>query len=560
MVDFLELHKEKKKELSALNDRRDTDNELVTSFNYVLKDLNDRRIDDVLSVTMNNMHVFKAFVEASLNKADEKVVVESDDANFDTANVEDIIKRYYAQANHRRRRRGDPLIESYVDQQNVIRGASALRILTQEMPAKDGNEAFTDTDITTWDTRFMTHEPAPNDLAWAAYETEKSKGAIEGEAWARSIGYTIAERTATVIDIWTPEENMIYVGDDQVFSQPNPFGFVPVVFQGVPIGSMLADKDSLEFQMESIFFLVRKLINQYNSALSILQTLNLKAIKGATQQVVKPGEEAAEYLEANSMGNNTGVDFPNAISLVPFGDARNSMILALQEINKQMEAGTLSRITLGDLPGDLSAIALLQIEKGQGQVFLPRLGARGLLKQQGAEMFIRQIQSLGISSIELGTPGHKKTFNVSDLEGEYDIDFRYTNKDPDTEFARIRMSKELENILPELTILTDTMRRDDPEQDFRELKRQRAIQASPTLQKYEALSALAELQDQGDEKAAVELQLLELELNIEIEQLQAGNLPQQGAQPVPQGVSEGLRSSNEQASDLVRTAGDTVEG
>ena len=123
---------------------------------------------------------------------------------------------------------------------------------------------------------------------------------------------------------------------------------------------MLQDEDTLLYQMESIFFLVRGLIDEYNRCLSILQTLNLKAIKVALQQVVTDGGEASEYDEVAAMGSNSPVDVAGGIQLVPYGDARRSMILALEELNKALNDGTLSRIMLGELPGELSAVALVQ--------------------------------------------------------------------------------------------------------------------------------------------------------------------------------------------------------
>ena len=37
-----------------------------------VKDVTDARIKDIVNVTMNRLKIFKAYVEASLNKADER--------------------------------------------------------------------------------------------------------------------------------------------------------------------------------------------------------------------------------------------------------------------------------------------------------------------------------------------------------------------------------------------------------------------------------------------------------------------------------------------------------
>ena len=281
---------------------------------------------------------------------------------------------------------------------------------------------------------------------------------------------------------------------------------------------MMPGEDTLKYQMESIYFLVRDLIDEYNRCLSILQTLNFLAIKPALTEVA---QEAHEYNELATPGSVTPVDQPNAVQLVPYGEARRAMMLALQEINRAMDDGTLARIMLGDLPGEMSAVALVQVEQGQGQVYMPRLGSRGLLKKQIAEMFIKQIEVLGIGSFEVGVAGHKKTFKSSDLDGEYEISYKYTNKSPETDFARLSMAAKYKEsgLMDDLTILEDVMKRDDPEGDLRKVHRQKARLTSPTLQLYDRIKAMSEDYEDGDETAAVEIDILEAELGVNIDQI-----------------------------------------
>ena len=243
------------------------------------------------------------------------------------------------------------------------------------------------------------------------------------------------------------------------------------------------------------------------------------------------------------------------------------MVLALQEINRAMDDGTLARIMLGDLPGEMSAVALVQVEQGQGQVYMPRLGTRGLEKEQISRMAIRQLEVLGISSFEVGVPGHKRQFKLSDLIGEYEISFKYTNKNPETDFARLSMATQYKasGLMDDLTILEDVMKRDDPEGDLRKVHRQNARLMSPTLQMYDTLMAMSKDYEDGDESAAVEIEILEAELGVNIDQILAGNLPQAqpqkeqpAAQPGP--LPTGAKSSAKQASDLIATPGETEEG
>ena len=552
-IDYLQLHKDKKKELQELNDRRKSDNELVTSRNYILRDVNDKRIDDVLMVTMNRLKVFKAYVLASLGRADEKVEVTSSDLNMDTAIKEEFIRAAFRSGNDRLQKRGEFLLEPFIDQQSCMNGQAALEILWQQMPAKDGKEAYLDTAINAWDTEFMTYEQDVENLAWAGYEIPMTKGAIEGQAWAVQKGFVADAKEKQVVTLWTPTDYLIYIGDTEVYKMPHDYKSPQVVLQGVPLGSMKEGKDNLKYKWESIFFLVREMIEEYNMCISVLQTLNIKEIKQALQMELKPGQEPPDYIDVAGTGSITGTT-SGKIDLVPYGDARQSMLLALQEINKALSDGTLSRITLGDLPGELSAVALLQIEQGQGQVFMPRLGNRGLLKAQAARKIIQQVIDIG-GKIEIGADGHKRTFNAKDLEGQYDINYIYANKNPETEFARVRIAKEYEGVFDELTILTDVLKRDDPENDLMNINIQRATRGSRSLTMYDQLLSLRKKEEQGDEEAADKANLLEMELNITIEQLQQGILPTEEGAPLPNGAAPSLpaMNTNTQAMDLTRS-------
>ena len=561
---WLQLHKDKKDERKALNNRRDIDEALVTSFHYIMQDARLQPIKDIVNVTMNRLKVFKAYVEASLNKADETVVVESDDEQLETSVIEDAIKDSFRSANYRLIKKGGFRLEPYFDQQATMRGEAADLVLFQMLDTDKGR--ILDTNITQWDTRYITYDASEEHLAWGAYETRKTKGMIEAEKWAQDIKFIIKGKDAEVIDLWTPDEHRVYVNGDKKFDEENPWGYPPINVQKVPIGSMLAGKDELQYQCESIFFLVRELINEYNRCVSIMQTHNLKVIKPPTIQTKLGGGEPSDYDEAMAMGANTAVEPGEGISPIDFGDAKRSMVFALQEINKALDDGTLSRITLGDLPGELSAIALIQIEQGQGQVFMPRLGTRGLLKEQTSKMFIQQIIFTGESTVEIGTPGHKKKYKVSDLEGEYDIVFRYANKSPETDFARLSIARQYKDadMLDELSIMTDIMKRDDPKGDLKKLQRQRLRMISPNLRMYDGLMALAEAVEDGDEGAKDEIDIVEAELGVSLDQLLAGNVLKPPPEPTPTPaaiplLTGGSRSSAQKAADVQRTPEDEGE-
>lgn len=559
-INYYDTFQDKMRDMGDLFTRMEDDNKLITGFDYIMKSAANKKIDDVITLSTNRPAVFDAYVEAALNKADEKVYVESEDEKIDTATIEDIVRSLFAQANEKRRKAGLYNLEPYWDQQNCRRGRCMSRIITQPKTDKDGND-YLDIDITPWDTKYACCEIGSDGLSWGGYEMKKTKGMIESEAWALEAGYTIAEKDAKEVEIWTPEENIIYINGEEAYRQAHTYGFTPIVYTVVPIGSMLSDSDNLRYEGESIFFLIRHLIPEFNRLVSILQTNNMFSVKPPMQQVVEAGGEASEYEDISSMGSNTPVTTPGAIQPIPFPEIRRAAIMMMEEISRELDDGTLSRIMLGELPGEMSAVALVQIEQGQGQVYMPRLGTRGLHKESLSDMAISQIQTLGVGSFELGTRGHKRPFKVGKLDGEYEITFNYANKNPETDFARISLAERYKDVLDEETILADVIKRDDPEGDLARVRRQRLRQLSPTLQIYDGLMALSKLYEEGDDSLAAEIEIVEAELGVNLEQIASGAIPQYPGKKDEKMPTTPLLplTSNKRASDLQRTPGMEIE-
>jgi len=558
MADPLKLHDEKKAELADLYKRMDDDQDLITKVDYVMKDKAGKAVDNVISMQGNRPQVFAAYVEAALNKADEKIYVESDDESLDTSVIEDAIRDIFDSVNAKRRRQGLWGIDPVLDQFNCRRGGGGIRVLCQELPGTDG-EHYIDIDMSPWDRRYTTVIMGSDGIAQAGLEMTKAKDVIESESWAIEQGFTISGKSAVTVEIWTPKANYIYVDKNLVFEQANIWGFVPVVFQNVPIGSMLSDEDNAVYEGESYLFMIRHLIPEFSRLVSILQTKNFEAVMPPIQVKTDGNLDNDFYVKATAPGAATPVKDLNAIHPIQFEGIKQSALVLLQEINSAIDDGSLSRITLGALPsGGLSAVALLQVEQGQGQVYMPRLGTRGLQKQGAAEMAIAQILALKQSSIELGAKGHKKVYQTAKLQGEYDISFVYTNKNPESDYARLSIGKGYVGVLDELTILSDILKRDDPEGDLAKLKRQQLRQLVPPLQIYDGLVSLSKLYEDGDESVAPEIEIAEQYLNITLDQMKAGQLPQQGQVEQPSGETEipviaGGVSSSKKAADLKRT-------
>jgi len=182
----------------------------------------------------------------------------------------------------------------------------------------------------------------------------------------------------------------------------------------------------------------------------------------------------------------------------------------------------LSNLDLGIMGNQpWSAIALIEIGEGRDQIFLPRLGARGLLKQDIAQMFTEQVIAMG-GSVELGTPGHKRTFDIGKLQGEYETTYKYFVKSPTIDAARFSLAGVAERYYDLKTILSDVLQAEDPEGIIRKRYYDMAEKVSPVIMKTRIIKALIE---EGDEDSEYEAQLMSAEMGMTVEQIMAGEAP-----------------------------------
>jgi hypothetical protein len=527
-----------------------------------MKNSKNASVPDVVNVTLNKPAVFTANVESALNGAIEQVNVETEDKKVNKDHIADCVRAGFASANSLLRNQGKWPLNPFIDQQTCRRGRAAARVLFRIADGVDDKGTKTQilkSQITPWDTRFMAYDTGESGLSWAAYRTTRSKSDIIAE-WPEAEG-KVKNTTEEVVDFWNTEVNAVYAGKEQIFEQANPYLFTPVCVQTVTLGSMFADSDSLKYEGESIFFLIRDCIPELNRLLSIMQTLNMLAVKPPKGWASRDGkQEAPEYKDLMAAGTITEHEIGGGATNIDFGDLRNSAIYALNVIDNAIKQGSLDIIDVGNLPGPMSAVALIQIGEGRDQVFLPRLAARGLLNQQIADMFIRQIINCGESKVELGTPGHKRTFDVKKLEGAYEVVFKYFVKSPKIDIARYSMAQVAQQIgIPQEDIDKDVLQLEDPDGVRRRRSYEQAEKLSPLIQ---ARRIIKDLTDMEDDDANLDAEILAMQFDIDMNQIKSGGVPalQTPEQKQPAGnnllplMAEGTRSgSARKASELQGT-------
>jgi len=508
--DYLTLVKQKEEEMGSLTARMDADRALLHLAKYTMRDANEKTIKDIVNITLNRPAVFAANVVSALGSTTEQRTVETEDKNLDTDYIEDFQKAAMRSANDRLQAQGRLHLNPFFDEQACIRGRGCARVLF-----RIGEEGLLIPDITPWDTRYVTYEMGETGLKWAAYKTKRTKDMIEAE-----YGIVIDEKAADVIDVWDMEHNEVWIADKIEMQQAHPHEFTPVVYQVVPLGSMFADEDSIVHQGESIFFLIRYVVPELNRLASIMQTLNLKAVKPPMKVKVKGSKKVEDPEALTAMASATSIEPDEDIAQIEYGDAQRSAQMAYGMMDKAMQEGSLSSFDLGTFTQPMSAIALIEIGEGRDQVFLPRLKTKAWLNEALTEMFTQQVIAIG-GTIELGTRGHKRDFQTSKLDGEYETTYQYFVKSPKIDAGRYSLAAAAGNLISEKTKREHILQLEDPEGEERQLKYEEAELLSPAIKINRTIEALAEM------GKSFEAELMSAEMGVNLKQMLRGEVTQE---------------------------------
>ena len=515
MVDYLQKIKDEGTRTSGLRTRMKDDVDLLRA-KYVMEDKDSNRIPDIVNVTLNKLSLFAAFATSELSKAVQQVVVESEDKDLDTAYIEGFQDAAFDSANDKLRRQNRVQLNPFFDIQNCFRGRSAARCLFYM--DKDNNLV---TDITPWDTYYVRYGLGSDGLAWAAYGVglERFKDDIESQPWAIKKKFTIKGKKAEVIDVWDTEGNFIYVDKALVYEQEHHFDFCPVAIQIVPLGygGILQDKDSLTYEGESIFFLIRDLVPELNRVISISQTLNFKAVKPPMKAKLKGGEPP-EYEEVTASGAMTKIEPDEDISPIDYGDIKRAAELVYNILEKAIQEGSLTNVDIGDPRQPFSAVALVQIGETRGQVLLPRLATKSLLNESLAEMFTQQVILLG-GSVEIGRVGHKRTFQTSKLDGEYSTEYKYFIKSPKEDIARYSIAGAAGDLISNKMKRETILQLEDPEGEQRQLDVEDAERLFPSIKADRVIKSLLE------EDRDYEAELASAQMGIDLQAILRGEIP-----------------------------------
>ena len=510
--------------------RMQTDADLINQVPYILRDVSGHKIPNAISITLPDISEFVWKIETSLNSANEQIAVTSEDKKFDTKYVEDFLKEDFKQADKLLPLKDLYPLNPFVDQQTVRRGRAAA-ISTHHI--KDGKLI---SDMVPLDTKYFRYWTDTDGIYMSAYKTSRSKDQILSQYKDAKVSEGV---NIEVMNIWRREVNKVWAGGSLILEQPNPYGYVPTIYHKVPMGSMLLDPDTLKYQGESAIALIRNLYTELNRIVSIMQSLTSRELDHA-MQVKVPKEMLAGFKvpgsdEVNDPARVNAVPDTGGYVLMPIGELRAYAQWLIEMIQSRMDKAT-KEDSRQSVLSPKTATEILQIAQSQGEIILPRLVTRQLLKQDLCDMAIKQtIQSCekeGISTFKLGS----RTWEVAKLKCEagFEVEIKYSFSDPRLDAARQSLAASQRGLIPDKDIRRNTLLRDDPEGDERQLGWEEVERLSPLVKMYRRLRDLDGEAEKGTPGAEVEMKMLMLQLVPALRQAMQGMMtPNQPGEVTP---------------------------
>ncbi len=512
MPDYQKLVKAKEDLEENLRQRMDNDVHIRDLMRYILRDEYMKPLSGIINITLNRPAVFYANVFAALNSAHETIVVESEMPDLDTHYIEDFRKAGFKAANNRLRKQGRFRIEPFIDEQSCMRGAAVNRVLFRI--GKDGKLI---PDIASWDRRYVSYEMAGDGLDWGGVNEKRRMDLIVAQYPKEVIKFKIdtSRKDAQVLDVWHREGNEVRINEKKILEQEHNYGFTPVVIETVTLGSMLSDEDSVEKRGESIFFLIREIIPQLNRLASIVATQAQVRVRPPIQTPHPQGRtgDAPNYDEVMNMGSSSSVELGNLTQVLDTGDINKAAGMLFTMISDALQEGSLSSSDLG-VPGSppQSGVSLLIRQEGRNQVFFPRLEVKGNMKLGIGDMFTEQVKQIG-GSIELDN----RTFNVSKLEGDYQVKYDYEVKSKATDAGIASLVAAYGDLISDEDKL-EILGREDIKGDRDRLNKQKAGQLFPMVEMRRIVESLIDLELEEEAKLVTD------SAGVQLEKLLAGEV------------------------------------
>jgi len=484
--DEYKLVKDKRAEMQPIFDRMDKDEGLYFLAPYKMKKLppnESKDMEGVANVTLRESQAFANKAKALLGGLDMQRMVEGHDmTDKQTTKLEDFLADIYYMIDERLVKQGMLGLDGFTNEQDCVRGRIPARVCIRI--DKKGNFV---PDVLPLDARCFASDNDGEDMIWGAPWFMRSKARIQKE-YGENI--KVEGSLGEVIDFWDAKKNVVFVDKNIVKEQENTYGFSPFVLTLVPFGSMFSTENAMAHRGEGIFWPNRTLWDEKNRIATILATLTIEALRGGMQYESLKGENALQPKDSPyGTEKVTPVEKGGGYRPMPINDIKNATSLLYSIIEGDLQKTGFTALDYGSLTFPLAAITVTKLTIARNDIMLPHVQAKAVFNQSLSRMIIDQIIQLN-KTVELGQPGSHNTYSVSDLKGEYQINYRFLNISKEQTVADLSIANAARGIFSDDTIRRDIVKCKDPDGEKVKCESEQAEKVDEVLFLYRRASSL----------------------------------------------------------------------
>jgi len=451
----------KREEMSPIFNRMDTDEKLYFLEPYKMKKLppqQNKDMDGVANITLPDPQLYINKAIALLGGLDmQRMVKGRDMTDKQTTKVEEFLDDIFYMIDERLTKRGQLGLDGFTNEQDCVRGRMPARSCIRI--DKDGNLI---PDVVFPDARCFVSDNDGENMIWGAPWFRRSKAQIEREYNKPGDNQvTIEGDFAEVVDFWNTEKNMVFVDKQVAREQANTHGYPPFIESIVPFGSMLGTESAMQHQGESLLWPTRELWNEKNRVATILATLTIEALRGGMQLESKDGTKKPEKSPYGAEKVNP-VEIGGGYEPMPINDIKNATSLLYSIIETDLQRSGFTALDYGSLTFPLSAIAVTKLTVARNDIMLPRINAKAVFRQVLSRMIIDQCIQLG-KTFKLGQPGNQNSYSTGDLNGDYQINYKFLNISKEQGIANLSIANASQDFLSPDTIRRDVIELKDPD-------------------------------------------------------------------------------------------------
>ncbi len=482
--------------LNPLYKRMDRDRDIVRLNKYTLTGTGiykDKEIPDTVSITMNQPAVFANAVTSILQNTTRQTRIEG---QSDTQNkqVENLIDDCFYTTDKRLQARRIQSLWFWICDHVVKRGPIGARWTFD----KNGLPRCLPVDI-----RYCPFREDDGELVMVANHTKRTVADIQKEYPKAKLPTNSGKALFDVYDCWKKNINEIWVAGNKAEEYPNPYGLVPFVIQFPSAGDYLLDEGYIEFQGESVFFLIRDLIPEWNRLMSIEMTKAIETVR--FPQVHQHSGEGEEQPYAYKVGTNTPYKEGEKPELLQTQDINRAFQGAENGISVAMQSGSISQAELGDVSLDRTAVWIASQTEIRNKILLPRLSCCTSFIANSGDLLAREYQAVEFEDPQpIGRAGQKKVYVPDELgdPDNYTIEVIAMPDNKQQKLANYSVGIALKGTLSKDTIIRDIYSVDDPDGELDKIYAEEARQSNPIIFYFDQSSRLLDIADQkkGEEK------------------------------------------------------------